>query len=244
MGIDAQDLGLIWLGLQDYELALSFQLEAADEVRAGQVARVIACEHESVITLGKRALALNDLLVSLDQLREKKIKIMGTDRGGQATFHNPGQLVVYPILPLKHWNLGVKDYVECLERTTAYFLADRGLDVTRAYEPGLWVNGKKIAAFGIRVDRGVSLHGVAINIFNSLESFSLIRQCGASVKATNMALEMAEFGPVPVEWNLENEARRWLEIFKNELAAIPFQKTESVEKVAVCAPAKNPESIL
>lgn len=210
-----------WLGLIDFEEALKIQIETADAVRQGLRAPVIlACSHSSVITLGKRSQSFDDILVAVESLREQKIKIVACDRGGHATLHNPGQMVLYPILPLRKWRLGVRNYVECLELASAHYFAERGIEVDRAYEPGLWVSDKKIASFGIRVDRGVSLHGAALNIFNNLSQFSLIRQCGRKVEATHLSAEMAQFmGSIPA-WDLENEALLWAQLFQKELKSL------------------------
>ena len=214
---------LKWLGTLDYEAALKVQEQTAEGLRQTAGAIVLACEHPTVITLGKRGQALDDILISLEVLRKEGVRIFATDRGGQATLHNPGQLVLYPILPLKKWHLGVRQYVECLERATACLLAEHGLDVTRGYEPGLFVNGKKIAAFGIRVDRGVSLHGVAINIYNKLEPFSWIRQCGMTVEASNLLAEMAAFSRQEPHLSLPGLAQRWAEIFLEELENLKLE---------------------
>jgi len=211
------NLKTTWLGLLDYEAALVHQSEAADRVRRGGEAEILAMEHPTVITLGKRGQPLTDILASMEALRGENIKIVATDRGGQATLHNPGQLVLYPILPLRRWGLGVRDYVECLERATAHFLAEFGMDLTRGYEPGLFVGGCKIASFGIRVDRGVTLHGVAINVSNKVDAFSLIRQCGMTVAATNLQKEMEEFISAAPQWDFPALAEKWLQLFSEEL---------------------------
>ncbi|MDZ4678314.1 MAG: lipoyl(octanoyl) transferase LipB [Oligoflexia bacterium] len=225
-----------WLGLMDYEVALEAQIRAAERVRAGSVPCVMALHHHAVVTLGKRGQALSDLLVSLETMREKNIRIVATDRGGQATFHNPGQLVLYPILPLAQWGFGVRDYVECLERATAYFCAEFGIEVTRGYEPGLWVDGKKTAAFGIRIDRGVSMHGVSINLFNDLEYFSLIRQCGQSVTATNLSQEMSKFMPEIPAWDMTACANLWLDHFKAQVKALIDNKNLPEYEVQTTVP--------
>lgn len=132
-----------WLGSSDYEATLQKQLDAADRVRLVGLPCLLACEHPAVITLGKRGQPLSDVLASMDLLRQQQIKIVATDRGGQATLHNEGQLVIYPVMPLRRWRFGVRDYVECLERATAHYLAEYGLEVTRGFEPGLFFKWKK-----------------------------------------------------------------------------------------------------
>jgi lipoate-protein ligase B len=152
---------------------------------------------------------------------------VNTDRGGQATIHNRGQLVLYPIIPLREWNVGVRQYVDALERATALFLAENGVEVTRSYEPGLWVDDKKIASFGIRVDRGVTLHGVAININNNLTDFNMIKPCGSVAAVTNLNQELSEWGMEPDQWNLTDLANQWLNAFKVELSQSVGQSIET-----------------
>jgi lipoate-protein ligase B len=210
-----------WRGLLPYGEALKLQNDLANQIRGGMLLpTVIGCEHPSVITLGKRSQPLNDILASLDQLREKKIEIVATDRGGEATFHNPGQLVIYPILPLSHWHLGPRVYVECLERATAFFLAQHGVEVIRGAEPGLWADCQKIAAFGIRINQGVSMHGLAINISNDLTEFSLIKQCGMLSKPTNLKNELLKFMNASPVFNFEILLNEWLELFCAELSRL------------------------
>jgi lipoate-protein ligase B len=212
-----KDLEVRWLGTVDYEEALILQKDTVESVKKNGGGVLLACEHPTVITLGKRGQPLTDILTSMETLRLRKIKIVATERGGQATLHNPGQLVIYPILDLREWELGVKQYVEALERATAVFLAEYGVEVFRGFEPGLFSNDHKIAAFGIRVDRGVTSHGLAININNDLEPFSLIKQCGLASRPTNLYQEMATFGFEKTDWDLRVETEKWKGLFLNEV---------------------------
>lgn len=222
--------GLItyWQGLASFDHVLKQQLQKVSEVIGGAPGCVIACEHHTVITLGKRSQNFNDLLIPIKTLREKNIEIYSIDRGGHATMHNPGQLVIYPIIPLRRYGLSVRQFVELLEVSTAHFLAEHGVEVARGYEPGLWVEDKKIAAFGIRIDRGVSYHGLAINVFNDLEPFKTIRQCGVISRATNLELEMGAFMKVPA-FNLEDMARHWVRIFEENLTQTAAAPQKSVD---------------
>lgn len=222
---------LKWLGVKEYEEALTQQILTADAVRKGAPARILACQHPTVITMGKRAENLNDVLVSMETLRSRNIKIVGTDRGGQATLHNPGQLVLYPILPLMRWGVSVRHYVEVLERTTALFLAEYGVAVGGGKEPGLWVGENKIASFGIRVDRGVSHHGTAINISNDLRDFELIKSCGQKSRVTHLNNEMAEFAENLPVWDFHHEALRWRKIFIDEMSQIKNRKEEVLPEI-------------
>ncbi|MBK9293935.1 MAG: lipoyl(octanoyl) transferase LipB [Oligoflexia bacterium] len=208
---------LHWQGVEAYDLVLKKQNELHKLVSQGEEPMVIGCEHPTVITFGKRSNNFDDLLMPLSSLRAQNIEIFTVDRGGHATLHNLGQLVLYPIIPIKKLGIGVRQFVEMLEMTTAILLAEYGLEVGKTNEPGLWVENKKIAAFGIRIEKGVTMHGLALNVFNDLEPFKNIRQCGLTSISTNMELEMAKFMEVGFELNLEDLARRWVQIFEAQL---------------------------
>ncbi|MBK7892652.1 MAG: lipoyl(octanoyl) transferase LipB [Bdellovibrionales bacterium] len=106
---------------------------------------------------------------------------MQVPRGGQATVHSPGQLVVYPCLRLRDFGLSPRCFVSKMEQVTQACLADFGIDAVKGdREPGLFVQGKKIAAFGFHISRGLTSHGIAINVANDLSLFDLIRTCGVA----------------------------------------------------------------
>jgi lipoyl(octanoyl) transferase len=117
------------------------------------------------------------------------IPVVRTDRGGQVTYHGPGQLVVYPLLDLRRLGLGIRDLVTALEESVVWLLARRGIDAApRPDAPGVYVDGAKIASVGLRVRRGASYHGIAINIDLDLEPFSRINPCGhAALRMTRLA---------------------------------------------------------
>ena len=159
---------------------LQKQFEAAEEVRAHpEKAIIFGLEHPNVITLGVRGSVIEDLQMPQDLLSLEGYDIVPVRRGGQATLHNPGQLVIYPILPLRHWHIGVRDYVCMLQRATVQYLARYGV---RAWagteEPGVYTDRGKIAYFGLQVSQGVALHGLSINVSNQLSDFQFIRSCG------------------------------------------------------------------
>jgi lipoate-protein ligase B len=188
-----------WLGLTEYLPALQMQekiladaASAAEFLESTYFETILGLEHPTTITLGKRADPLKDIQVSIRTLKEKQVAIVGVERGGQATLHNPGQLVIYPIINLRGRGIRVRDYVHLLEDVTKRFLADYGIVACcRGDEPGLYTIKGKIAFFGVRVVRGVTSHGLAINVYNNLEEFAWIRSCG---KATESFAKMADFG--------------------------------------------------
>lgn len=139
---------------------------------------VLLVEHEPVITLGARK-SENKLLAGEQELKKKGIEVVKVGRGGGTTAHNPGQLVVYPIVKLRSLGLGVNEYVRELEsigiEVFEYFGVKCG---RRKGYPGLWVGERKIGSIGVQVKRGVTLHGMALNINNDLSIFANIVPCG------------------------------------------------------------------
>ena len=131
-------------------------------------------EHSPVFTLGLNA-SREHVLAPGD------IPIIQVDRGGQVTYHGPGQLMVYPLIDLKRANLGVRDLVTALEQSVVDLMFDQGIDaVARKDAPGVYVNGVKVASVGLRIRRGASYHGMALNLDVELEPFSRINPCGFS----------------------------------------------------------------
>lgn len=162
-----------WCGLTSYPVGLELQAQAAHWAKSYQQTTLIGLEHESVITLGKRGDPKQDVFATA-------IPVLKTDRGGQATLHSPGQLVIYPVLNLKKYNLGVRDFVELCLKATENTLEDYGIRTKSSEGAGLETDSGKIAFLGLRIDQGISRHGISINICNDLNLFSAIRPCGRS----------------------------------------------------------------
>jgi lipoyl(octanoyl) transferase len=129
-------------------------------------------EHPPVFTLGMNA-SRGHVLAPGD------IPVVQIDRGGQVTYHGPGQLVVYPLIDLRRSGLGIRDLVTALERSVITLAADYGITAEcRRNAPGVYVDGRKLASVGIRVRRGASYHGLALNVNLDLEPFARINPCG------------------------------------------------------------------
>lgn len=183
----------------EYDRALSWQLTTAAEVRAAreQSARsgeaLAVIEHTPVYTLGRRG-GREHLLADPAVLRARGAELIETDRGGDVTFHGPGQLVAYPILDLHARRLGAAAYVRALEQCVIGTLDAFGIRGERvAGRPGVWVRGAKIAAVGVRIERGVSRHGLALNVSTDLAWFDAIVPCGiADASVTSVAAELAQ----------------------------------------------------
>jgi lipoate-protein ligase B len=208
-----------YLGETDYTAGLVWQRQESDRVRATNVARVLGLEHNAVITLGKRGATSKDLKVTADELNDLGIEIRVIDRGGEATLHSPGQLVVYPLIPLREWNLGVRDYVESLREVTRKTLSNLGVYTFSKNddEPGLYTTKGKIAFFGIRVDRGVSCHGLALNVQNDLSLFNNIVSCGVNDEKFDSLINQ-DINATPFEI-----FEMWMKEFRNH-----FTLTDSV----------------
>ena len=176
------------LGMIEYEDALRLQnrlAEARKEEKIGDV--LLLLQHPPVITMGKSGKVQN-VLASPTTLQEKRIKVIFTDRGGDVTYHGPGQLVAYPILNLLVYGLSVPDYVWHLEEVVIRLLARFGIAAGRLGKlRGVWVGEEKIASLGVHLSRWISKHGLALNINTDLEFFNFINPCGTGRRVTSMA---------------------------------------------------------
>lgn len=183
-----------YLGRIGYDAGLTAQEEALGRLEsAGMSAIVLGLEHEPVITLGIRGKKEVDLLESESSLRDRGFIVRQAKRGGQATLHVPGQLVIYPICDLRKLGLGASDYVCVIEKATGSWLTSLGVQWRRSEtEPGIFVGSEKLVAFGFRISHGKSSHGLAINVTNSPSDFNLIRTCGVGGQlATNLKAQGA-----------------------------------------------------
>ena len=147
---------------------------------------LILVEHDHVYTLGKNANSNNIL--------NNSCEIIQTQRGGDVTYHGPGQLVAYPIINLKQRKIGVKKYISMIEKLISNILIDYGLEPQIPIkDTGVWIEDQKIASIGIHVTRGVTLHGLAINVNTDLSYFDNIISCGIQgVKMTSLDKELGK----------------------------------------------------
>jgi len=172
------------LKLMGYREAWERQECAHASVVEGGDEKLLLVEHRPVITFGRRAeAAAKNLVASGEKLKQMGVEVVESDRGGDITFHGPGQLVIYPIVKLNDHGLSVGAYVRRLEETMIGALGELGVSARKDKEAiGVWVEGKKICALGVRIKRGVSLHGVALNVTTDLRYFDLIVPCGLAGK--------------------------------------------------------------
>jgi lipoate-protein ligase B len=167
----------------------------AAKVRAGESEAMALLEHWPVFTFGRRVRA-EHLLVEPAKLCRRGATVFETDRGGDVTFHGPGQLVVYPILDLRRRRIGPCDYVQKLEATIIQTL--RRFDVAADRwpgRPGVWFGRTKIAAIGVRVHDGISTHGLALNVATDLSWFDAIIPCGLSDAGVTSMAKVLDYDP-------------------------------------------------
>jgi len=144
-------------------------------------------EHDPVITNGRFGKGDNYVL-PISQIEEMGVEVINTERGGDLTYHGPGQLVSYPIIDLRSFNLGVKSYINSLEQVLINLLSDFGIEASRRESyPGVWTGNQKIASIGVAVKNGITMHGSALNVSTNLDAFSMIVPCGINnVVVTSM----------------------------------------------------------
>jgi len=173
-------LCVVWrLGLIEYSKAYRFQKMLWSNKLEGQGAdALLLLEHPPTITIGKSG-KLENLLMAKEELAKQGISLFFTDRGGDITYHGPGQLVVYPIVDLRNRGKDIHRYVHDLEEVVIRTLADLSIQTGRDQRNiGVWVGNDKIAAIGVSVRKWVTMHGLALNVNPKLEHFSLINPCG------------------------------------------------------------------
>lgn len=190
-------------GLKEYGVMLTRQRELFSEMVEKKKQGVpldreylLIVEHYPVITLGKHAKSEN-LLMPEEYLRQKGVEVFRIERGGDVTFHGPGQIVAYPLIDLEFHHLGVKDYVNMLEEVVIMTLADYGIKGQRVDgASGVWLGAgtpaeRKICALGVKCSRFVTMHGLALNVNTDLGGFRMINPCGFTDKGvTSMQLEL------------------------------------------------------
>lgn len=176
------------LGRMSYREAFAIQSQLASERKQGLgIDRLLFVEHPHVVTIGRNG-HLENLLAPEETLRRAGIELCESDRGGDVTYHGPGQIVGYPIMDLREWKRDVGAFVRGIEQVLIDTLADFGIAAKRiAGLTGVWVDDAKIAAIGVHLSRWVSTHGWALNVSTGLSYFQYIVPCGLTKPVTSMA---------------------------------------------------------
>jgi lipoyl(octanoyl) transferase len=187
-----------FLGRVDYAEATAIQDKCARLVKAGGEEHLLFLEHPPVITLGRNARG-EDVLLGEQALRARGVSVAHTNRGGQVTYHGPGQLVGYPILDLSPDRRDVARYLRDLEEVLIRTLARFDVRASRITGlTGVWAGDEKIASIGVHLSRWITTHGFALNVSTDLESFSLIVPCGLRTRAVT-SLERLVGRAMPLE---------------------------------------------
>jgi lipoyl(octanoyl) transferase len=224
------------LGLLEYEHALKYQLKLFNEIVGNKISNrrnktkiqtknhLVFVEHNSVYTLGKSG-EINNLLINQQDLKNKKIKFYKTNRGGDITYHGPGQIVCYPILDLDNFFTDIHKYLRFLEETVILTLENYGIKGIRSEnETGVWLDpnssdARKICALGVKASRWVTMHGLALNVNNDLSFFNHIIPCGIKNKSiTSISKECKK--NIDIELVKEKIINNFLKVFSAKIELI------------------------
>ena len=215
-----------WLGRIDYAAAHVLQKRLVDQRAAGEIEdQLLLLEHPAVLTLGRQSDPAH-ILASADDLAARRIAVVRTERGGEVTYHGPGQLVAYPIVRLHERGLLLRPFVRALEAALIETCAAHGVSAARRDgHPGCWCDPdggspRKIGALGLRLERGVSYHGIALNVTVDLADFALIDACGIpGVTSTSIARELGRPDARPTTDSVEGAAWIFARSFASAIAA-------------------------
>jgi len=178
-----------------YTKALSLQLELHARCVSGEIPGVLLLlEHDPVITMGVKT-AQDNILAAPQTLDREGVELVRTDRGGDVTYHGPGQLVGYPILPLRKMGLDLRAYLDILQASIIHALAEFGLTGRRHGLAGVWVGDRKVCSIGIAVRRWVTYHGFALNVDPNMRHFALINPCGLDAQEITSLKELLGAAP-------------------------------------------------
>jgi len=222
----SKPLRIVRFPVTDYGVAWRWQQEAAQAVRNGASDSLALLQHNPVYTFGRR-IRPEHLLVDRQELAARGAEVVETTRGGDITFHGPGQLVGYPILNLRRRGLGPLDYVCQLEEVIIRALSRLDIASFRVPgRPGVWTDAGKIAAIGVRVEGGVSLHGFALNVDPDLSYFDAIVPCGLTDATVTSIAQVGEEAP-----DLRVVERMLVEEFLSVFDYVPAQSGHAHQEV-------------
>ena len=217
-------------GLIEYHEAYQLQRELLSERLDGRIAdTLLLLEHPPTITIGKSG-KLENVLATPTHLAREKVSLVFVDRGGDVTYHGPGQIVGYPIFDLRERGKDAHKYLHKLEevliRTLNDFSIKSGRDSNHA---GVWVEGEEIAAIGLRVKKWITMHGFALNVNPNLAHFSLINPCGfTDRKATSMAHLLGQ--EIPIATVTERLLAHFADVFNVRLELATDELTRSIDE--------------
>ena len=215
-----------WLGRIGYREAHELQKRLAGERANEQIGdQLLLLEHPPVLTIGRNG-DPSHVLASPDQLRARGIEVIRVERGGEVTYHGPGQLVAYPIVALAPRGLLIRPFVRALEAALVATCAAHGVVAERRDgHPGCWCDPdgpspRKIGALGLRVERGVTYHGIALNVTVDLADFALIDPCGMpGVVSTSIATEQGDVDAPPTTTSVQDAGTIFARSFADAIGA-------------------------
>jgi lipoyl(octanoyl) transferase len=215
-----------WLGRIDYREAHDLQKRLVADRASDRIGdHLLLLEHPAVLTLGRHSDPAH-ILATPESLRARAIEVIRVERGGEVTYHGPGQLVAYPILALAPRGLLIRPLVRALEAALIATCAAHAVSAARRDgHPGCWCDAdstapRKIGALGLRVERGVSYHGIALNVTVQLGDFDLIDPCGMpGVVSTSIAAERGDAAAPPTTDSVEHAAAIFARAFAGQLDA-------------------------
>jgi len=247
-------ISVIQLGTLDYATGLRLQQKLVDLRKSNQIGdTLVLLEHTPVITLGRNAKESN-IVAPADLLAKKGVEVFECDRGGDVTFHGPGQLVGYPIFDLRaqfapngeRKTVGAVEYVRRIEEVLIRTCADYGIGTERVKGmTGVWTCGEaapqaKIAAIGVHISRAVTSHGFALNVNTALDYFKLIVPCGISTKpVTSMQKELGR--ELPLNEIAESVSRNFGRVFGSQI--LWLETLEALLGYKLDIPMKEPQEL-
>lgn len=208
-----KSINVINLGLKEYQETYKIQKKFVKERYEGKIPdTLILVKHHPVFTIGRNGSRKN-ILISLEKLRKEGIKIHEIDRGGDITYHGPGQIVGYPIIDLREYGKDIHLYLRTVEEVLIRLLRDFSIESQRIKGmTGVWVDNKKIASIGIGVSKWVTYHGFSLNIDPNMKHFAMINPCGLGKPITSMKEQLNS--KCPERRNIEEKlARAFAEVF-------------------------------
>ncbi len=208
----------------DYNSALELQRALVDRRKSGELAQdvLLVLEHPPVFTLGRSG-SLDNLLVSPGFLQDRSIDAVRIERGGDITYHGPGQIIAYPVIDLRKAGIGMTELVFGLEAIMISTAADFGVQAERSRTGrGVWVGSRKLGSLGLALRRGITFHGLALNATSDLTPFTWINPCGLNgVSMTSLARESK--GPIDLDLARHNLKSHFQSHFHRRLSTATVQ---------------------
>ncbi len=209
-----------WLGQKSYSEVQSWQKSQVQKISGKSDIEIWGLEFQPVVTLGLRSKKEFDLNWSEEKLQAHKIALLKTDRGGRATLHSPGQMVIFPMLDIQKHQIKVTKFVELLFQVTSQFLLQNGIKNSwQTEDAGVYTDKGKIAFCGIRLENGVVRHGISINISNDLGLFESLVPCGIAKRPLDRMidhLDPVSSGQACTSQGMERLFKDWIQCFQEQ----------------------------